>query len=149
MKSKDQTMKKNLKEVIRFVFTGGFCFLIEFASLVLLKELLHMDTLVATPIAFTISVIVNYLLCVIWVFPGTKDNGAAAKVGFVITSVIGLVLNEVLMLAFRLLWGEDTLLMTLFGFDVTNLYAQQDHRNAAGYDLELLLQESGASFEEV
>lgn len=112
-------MNKLVKEIARFALTGGVCFLIEFTVLVLLKELLHMDTLIATPIAFVISVIVNYLLCVIWVFPGTKDGGAAAKAGFVITSLIGLVLNELLMLFFRFAWGETLVLFTLAGFSAT------------------------------
>lgn len=112
-------MNKSIKEVLRFVVTGGFCFLIEFVSLVLLKELLHLDTLIATPIAFTVSVIVNYFLCVVWVFPGTDDRGAAAKAAFAVTSLIGLALNEVFMLLFRVLWGEAYRLMTIGGFDVT------------------------------
>ena len=112
-------MNKRMKEVIRFALTGGMCFLIEFIALVLLKELLHLDTLISTPIAFTISVIVNYLLCVMWVFPGTKDGGTTAKAGFVITSLIGLVLNELLMLLFRFIWGEALVLFTLAGFTAT------------------------------
>lgn len=116
-------MSKNknqrLAEVIRFAVTGGVCFVIEFAVLVLLKELVHLDTLIATPIAFTVSVIFNYLLCMVWVFTGVKDAGLTAKVGFVVTSLIGLVLNEALMLLFRVLLGEETVLLTLFGFTVT------------------------------
>lgn len=108
-----------IKEVIRFVVTGGVCFVIEFIALVLLKEQLHLDTLIATPIAFTISVIVNYLLCMAWVFGGAKDGGTAAKVGFAVTSIIGLLLNEMLMLLLRVTFGETTVLFTLFGFTVT------------------------------
>ena len=112
-------MNKSTKEVFRFVVTGGSCFLIELVSLILLKELFHLDTLIATPIAFTISVVVNYFLCVAWVFPGTGDGGAATKVAFVVTSLIGLALNEVFMLLFRILWGETYQLLNVGGFDVT------------------------------
>lgn len=108
-----------IKEILRFVVTGGVCFVIEFAALVLLRDGMHMDTLVATPIAFTVSVIVNYMLCMAWVFGGAKDGGTAAKVGFVVTSLIGLVLNEVLMLLFRVLLGESTVLFTVLGFTAT------------------------------
>lgn len=115
--------KKNsrLMEIIRFVITGGACFVVEFIALVLLRDACHLDTLIATPIAFLISVIVNYLLCMVWVFKGAKDGGNAAKVGFVVTSVIGLFLNELLMLLFRVTLGEDTVLLTIFGFTV-NMY---------------------------
>ncbi len=52
------TMKKNgsLLEIIRFVITGGVCFLVELAALVLLRDKVGLDTLIATPIAFLISV---------------------------------------------------------------------------------------------
>lgn len=114
--------KKNtsrLGEIIRFVVTGGVCFAVEFVVLVLLVDTLHLDTLIATPIAFLVSVIVNYLMCMAWVFEGTKDAGAAAKVGFLITSLIGLLLNELLMLLFRVTLGETMVLFTIFGFTAT------------------------------
>jgi putative flippase GtrA len=78
-----------------------------------------LDTLAAVPIAFLISVILNYVLCVIWVFKGAKDQGNAAKAAFLITSVMGLALNEGLMYLFRVLFGEDGRLFTIFGFAVT------------------------------
>ena len=114
-------MKKRsgIMEGLRFIVTGGVCFLVEFAALVLLRDTCGLDTLVATPIAFLISVILNYILCVIWVFSGAKEKDNAAKVGFLVTSVMGLLLNELLMLIFRGMFGEDTALFTLFGFTVT------------------------------
>ena len=92
-------MKKNngLMEGIRFILTGGVCFLVEFACLVFLRDTVGLDTLIATPIAFLVSVILNYLLCVKWVFGGAKDQGNSAKLGFLVTSVMGLFLNELLM----------------------------------------------------
>ena len=111
--------ESHLGEVIRFALTGGICFLVEFAALVLLKEGLGLDTLVATPIAFALSVVVNYALCIRWVFRGATDGGAAAKAGFAVTSVMGLVLNEGLMLLFRVILGEDAVLLTLLSYPVT------------------------------
>lgn len=114
-------MNKNarLMETLRFVVTGGVCFLVELVCLILLRDGCGLDTLIATPIAFLISVAVNYLLCVVWVFKGARDQGAAAKAGFLITSVMGLLLNEGLMLLFRKLFGEDHILLTVFGFTLT------------------------------
>ena len=108
-------------EIIRFALTGGVCFVVELAVLILLKGRFGVDTLIATPIAFLISVILNYLLCVIWVFRGAKNRGAGAKAGFLITSVIGLGLNEAMMLLFRMLLGEDAVILTL-GTRVVNMY---------------------------
>ena len=111
--------ESRLGEVVRFALTGGICFLVEFAALVLLKEGLGLDTLIATPIAFALSVVVNYALCMRWVFRGARDGGAAAKAGFAVTSVMGLVLNEGLMLLLRVMLGEDAVLLTLLGYPVT------------------------------
>ena len=113
--------KSRATEIIRFALTGGVCFVVELAVLILLKGRFGVDTLIATPIAFLISVILNYLLCVIWVFRGAKNRGAGAKAGFLITSVIGLGLNEALMLLFRMLLGEDAVILTL-GTRVVNMY---------------------------
>ena len=111
--------KTKLAEIIRFVITGGVCFLIEFAVLVILRDKIGLDTLAATPIAFTVSVIANYLMCVRWVFNADKTQNSAVKAGFFLTSVVGLVLNELLMLLFRVLFGEDGVVITVFSFTVT------------------------------
>ena len=111
--------KKKLTEIIRFAISGGVCFLIEFALLVLLRDTCGLDTLVATPIAFTVSVVVNYLFCVKWVFPDAGKQGNKARIAFFISSIMGLFLNEGLMWLFRVLFGEDTVVMTVFGFTIT------------------------------
>lgn len=119
--SRMEQKKSRTAEVIRFALTGGVCFLVEIAVLILLKGRLGIDTLIATPIAFLVSVILNYLLCVVWVFRGTKNRGTGAKAGFLITSLIGLGLNELLMFLFRLILGEDKPILML-GNRLINMY---------------------------
>ena len=111
-------MSNRLKEIIKFAFTGGVCFVIEYAALILLKELLHIPVVAATPIAFLISVVFNYLLCVKWVFDGAQEGSKKAQLGFLITSVMGLLLNWVIMWALTSLFGEDALLFALFGIEI-------------------------------
>ena len=111
-------MKNRLSEVIKFIFTGGVCFLIEYAALVALKEWLHLPVVAATPIAFLISVVFNYLLCVKWVFDGAAEGNRKAQIGFIITSLMGLALNWLIMWALTALFGEDAVLLTIFGIDV-------------------------------
>ena len=111
--------RKKLTEVIRFAVSGGVCFLIEFALLVLLRDTCGLDTLVATPIAFTVSVVVNYLFCVKWVFPDAGKQGNKARIAFFVSSVMGLFLNEGLMWLFRVAFGEDAVVFTVFSFTVT------------------------------
>ena len=111
--------KSGLMEGLRFIISGGVCFLLEMAILVLLRDTCGLDTLLAVPIAFLIAVLLNYLLCVKWVFSGAGEQGNSAKAAFLITSVMGLLLNELFMLIFRGAFGEDAVLFTLFGFSVT------------------------------
>ena len=111
-------MTDRLKEILKFAFTGGVCFAIEYAALILLKELLHIPVVAATPIAFLISVVFNYLLCVKWVFAGAQEGSKKAQLGFLITSVMGLLLNWVIMWALTSLFGEDALLFALFGIEI-------------------------------
>lgn len=86
-----------LMELVRFGVTGGVCFLVEFAALTALVELVHMPVLWATALAFLISVIVNYALCVRWVFTGAKGGDSRVQLQFLLTSGMGLGLNELLM----------------------------------------------------
>ena len=58
-------------------------------------------------------------MCVRWVFPAAGEQRNAARLGFLVTSVMGLLLNELLMYVFRHALGEDTVLFTVFGFTVS------------------------------
>ena len=110
---------KRIREVLRFAVAGVAGFAVELLVLILLKEKLGIDTLIATPIAFLLSVIVNYVICVFWVFDGARDQSRKSQAGFLLTSVIGLLLNELLMFLFRVMWGEETVLFTAFSFTVS------------------------------
>ena len=110
--------ENRLKEAIRFAVSGGVCFLIEFAVLVILRDKAGLDTLIAAPVAFLVSVIVNYLMCVRWVFDGAGEQGNAQRAGFLITSVIGFFLNLGLMWLFGKLFQEDLVLFRVFSFEV-------------------------------
>ena len=111
-------MSNRLKEIVKFAFTGGVCFLIEYAALIALKEWLLLPVVAATPIAFLISVVFNYLLCVRWVFDGAKEGSKKAQIGFALTSVMGLFLNWLIMWALTALLGEDGVLLSLLGVEI-------------------------------
>lgn len=105
-------------EVLRFAAAGAAGFAVELAVLYLLREKLGMDTLAAAAIAFTVSVVVNYLMCALWVFRGAREQSGKSKAAFFLTSVIGLAINEGMMLLFRTLWGEDKVVFTVLSFAV-------------------------------
>ena len=111
-------MSNRLKEIVKFAFTGGVCFLIEYAALIALKEWLRLPVVAATPIAFLISVVFNYLLCVKWVFSGAKEGNKKAQIGFALTSAMGLFLNWAIMWALTALLGEDGVLLSLLGVEI-------------------------------
>ena len=108
-----------LAEVVRFAAAGVLSFALELGTLILLRDGCGLDTLAATPLAFLLGVTLNYVLCVRWVFTGTKEQRNSAKAAFAITSLIGLGLNELLMLLFRHIFGEDGVVLTVFSFTVT------------------------------
>ncbi len=111
--------KQRVKEVVRFLIAGIAGFIVELAVLILLKEKFSIDTLVATPIAFTLSVIVNYVMCALWVFPDARQQSNGRKIAFLITSIVGLLINELLMFLFRIVWGEEQVVLTVFSFTIS------------------------------
>ena len=88
------------REIFRFVISGGVCFLVEYGTLILMKEGFGIHYLIASGIGFMLSVVLNYLMCVRWVFPNTQGKGNKAKMLFLVTSLIGLALNQLFMWAF-------------------------------------------------
>lgn len=110
---------KKLKEVLRFILTGGVCFLVEFVLLVLLRDSAGLPTLLANAIAFTVSVILNYFLCLLWVFEGSQGGNGARQAAFFLTSLIGLGLNEVIMFVMGLIFNEDMTVMSVAGKELT------------------------------
>ena len=76
-------------EVFRFLVVGGGCFLLEYFLLYTLTEYGGLDPLVSAPIAFTVSLVVNYILCVYVVFHAEKQTGLQMAL-FVLTSLMGL-----------------------------------------------------------
>lgn len=91
-------MKKIICQIIKFGGVGAICFVIDFLFLCLLTDFLHMNVLVSSAIAFTLSVIVNYYLSVKYVFSVNREKNKIHNfIFFIFFSVIGLVLTEIIM----------------------------------------------------
>lgn len=97
--------KNYIKELLRFVFTGGISFLIDYSTMVVFKEIIGVDYLLASIIGFTVSVIVNYFMCILWVFENANKGDKKTVIVFVGSSVIGLGLTALLMWVFVDLLG--------------------------------------------
>ena len=88
---------KLIRQIIRFAFVGGSAFLIDFGVLWLLTDFLGVHYLLSNCISFTVSVIYNYILSVCWVFdPSGKHSKSTELVVFVVLSVIGLGINQLI-----------------------------------------------------
>ena len=89
--------RSRLYEIARFVLVGGACFLLDYGLLYILTEYGGLHYLLSAGISFSISVLVNYWLCLICVFRGANAQTRRAKMHFFGSSIAGLGLNQLLM----------------------------------------------------
>ena len=81
-------------QLIKFGIVGVIATFVDVGVLVVLKELLHVDVLLASAISFCVSVTVNYILSMSFVFKGKKQSKLREFVIFVFLSIGGLCLNQ-------------------------------------------------------
>ena len=93
-------------EIVRFLIVGGVTFIIDWGLLFILTETTPIGYLWASAIAFIIAVIINYILCVKFVFDTRGDDGKTKQIGgvakfvFIASSVAGLIINQICMFVF-------------------------------------------------
>ena len=91
-------MKKLIEQLIKFGFVGFLCFFIDWGIMVFLTEVFGINPLISSGISFTVSVTVNYILSITFVFETDKNaNKGSQFVIFVLLSIVGLGVNEVCM----------------------------------------------------
>ena len=84
-------------QIIKFGIVGVVATFVDVGVLVVLKELLHIDVLVSSAISFCVSVAVNYILSMTFVFKSKNQNKLREIVIFVLLSVGGLCLNQLIL----------------------------------------------------
>lgn len=84
-------------QIIRFGIVGVIATVIDFATLIALKELLGVDVMIASAIAFCVSVAANYVLSMAFVFKSKNQNKIKEFIVFLLLSVGGLGVNEVIL----------------------------------------------------
>lgn len=131
LKEKDE---KLLLQIFKFVIVGGLAFVIDYATLIICKEIFHLNTLLSAAIAFTVSVIVNYILSVKWVFDVNKNNSEKRNfIIFIIFSVIGLGLTELIMwlgtdvmgISYLIIKIIATIIVMVFNFITRKLFLEK------------------------
>ena len=115
----DKKKESRFGELIKFLIAGGICFLVKLVCSVALRFGSGQETWLSVLLAELVAITVNYVLCILWIWPGTGENGPLTKIGFLVTSLIGLLWNELLMLLLGKIFGESQVLLTLAGKNIT------------------------------
>ena len=93
-------MKNNklFKQIFKFLIVGGLAFIVDYVILIFSKEILKLPILVSSGLAFSLSVVFNYILSVKWVFDVNEKNSKKKNfVIFIVLSIIGLIITEIIM----------------------------------------------------
>lgn len=90
-------MKKLIIQLVKFSVVGVIATLIDLAVLMVLKELMQVEVLVASAVAFSVSVTANYILSMLFVFESRGNSKVKEFLIFVALSIGGLLLNQLIM----------------------------------------------------
>ena len=88
---------KIFKQLFRFGIVGFTAFLIDAGLLFILTEFCHIHYLISSIISFVVSLVYNYILSIFWVFDVQKKQTYKEVLLFIILSIIGLGLNQLIM----------------------------------------------------
>lgn len=89
---------KLFNQIIKFGLVGGIAFIIDYLTLIICKEVLNINVFISAAIAFTVSVIFNYIASIKWVFDVNQEKSKSQNfVLFIVFSIIGLLLTELIM----------------------------------------------------
>ena len=106
-------MKDLIKQFMKFGVVGTIAFLIDYGVLMLLNQGFGMDATIAAFISYIISVIFNYVASMRYVFTRRDDISRRREFTiFVVLSLIGLVINEIIMYFGVMALGDSALMVT-------------------------------------
>lgn len=108
---------------MKFGVVGLIAFAIDYGLMVALTELAGINYLVSATISFTVSVVFNYVASMRYVF--THKEGLSRRrefIIFVVLSVIGLGLNDLLMWIGTSLWDISYLIVKIGATAMVTIY---------------------------
>ncbi|MBD3878844.1 MAG: GtrA family protein [Quinella sp. 1Q5] len=122
--------RERMLEIVRFCFVGGFSFLMDYSLLFVLTEFVGLYYLYSSAISFSITVVFNYWLCVIYVFKGAKKQTTRQAIIFFGTGVIGLGLNQLCMWFFVDVMRVHYMLAKIFATAIVTIWNYVTKRKA-------------------
>ena len=88
-------------QFFRYLFVGGFAFLVDFFLLYFFSDFCGIYYLISAVLSFVISLIVNYLISIQWVFYKNQiDNKFIEFNVFSLIGIVGLLFTEILLYLF-------------------------------------------------
>ena len=89
-----------VKQILKFGVVGVLASIIDFGTMIALHELLGIDVVISTAISFVVALTFNYLASMRFVFARRDDLSRTREATiFVVLSLIGLLINELIMIA--------------------------------------------------
>ncbi|MBR0262041.1 MAG: GtrA family protein [Selenomonadaceae bacterium] len=122
--------RERMLEIVRFCFVGGVSFLMDYSILFALTEFAGVYYLYSSAISFSITVVFNYWLCVIYVFKGAGKQSARQAMIFFGTGVIGLGLNQFCMWFFVDVVGLHYMIAKIFATAIVTIWNYITKRKA-------------------
>ena len=114
-------MKKLINQILKFGVVGGIAFVIDYGILFLLAKVIGLNELISAAISFIISLPFIYFLSTKWVFEAKKQTPKEVII-FVLLSVVGLGINEVLIYLGTKKLGIDVMIVKLFATAIVMVY---------------------------
>ena len=122
MRADELFASARFREIVRFSLVGGGCFVVDYGLLYAFTEFLGIPYLWSSGLSFTISVFVNYWLCLTYVFRGAGRQSGRQQALFFGSSLAGLVLNQICMYIFVDLCGIYYMIAKLFATAIVTLW---------------------------
>lgn len=115
------------QQILKFGAVGFLCFFIEYVLLILIKEVLGWNVILANTIAFTVSAVVNYILSIVFVFDTDKKaNKGKQFLIFFLLAVGGLIINNIVLklgtLMLDTFWSRSYIIVKPFATGVVMVY---------------------------
>lgn len=106
-------MRKLLEQFLKFGLVGAIAFCIDYGVLMILSQLFGVDPVLSSGISFCVSVIFNYFASMKYVFARRDDMSRQREfIIFIALSVVGLGINQIVMIAGTAALGAGALAVT-------------------------------------